>query len=335
MMTLPDALPVARIIVQPDDGVAPVVELIAGASRSVRLKMFTFTYEPIITALKAAHDRGVSVRVMLNPARSSGSRANDETMAGLRAAGIEAIWSNPAFPVTHEKSMVIDEQRALIATFNFVEKYFTRTRDYGAIIEDQATVAEILQGFDADWNRQPFWPRSGSPLVWSNTSARTAMCAFIDSAQETLWIQHPKFVDATVLDRIVAAQARGVAVRILCGGRHGISEVDLLDTFSSLRIMQRMDIAIHKQKTLRAHAKLMIADKTTALIGSMNIDRSAFDIRRELGIVLHGEDTTKHLREIFKSDWKISHRYDPPDPLTVHLHVEDDHEPHDIEVAHE
>ncbi|MFS6819416.1 phospholipase D-like domain-containing protein [Synechococcus lacustris Tous-12m] len=73
-------------------------------------------------------------------------------------------------------------------------------------------------------------------------------------------------------------------VRILCGGKHGISDWDIFDTFSSLRLLESAGVKVRRQKHLKLHAKLIIIDQLKALIGSMNIDRSAFDIRRELGI---------------------------------------------------
>ena len=42
----------------------------------------------------------------------------------------------------------------MIATFNFCEKYFTQTRDYGMVTERPAEVAEIRDCFEADWDRQ-------------------------------------------------------------------------------------------------------------------------------------------------------------------------------------
>ena len=48
-------------------------------------------------------------------------------------------------------------------------------------------------------------------------------------------VQHPKYVDAVILERLAAAADRGVKVHVLCGGKHGISEWDILDTFASLR----------------------------------------------------------------------------------------------------
>src|SRR5580698_9598946 len=94
-------------IVQPQDGSKPVLDLIDGAKKTIDLKMFTFTSDDIAEALIRAQKRGVKVRVMLNPARSSGSRANDDMRQRLEAGGIELNWSSPDFAVTHEKSMVI------------------------------------------------------------------------------------------------------------------------------------------------------------------------------------------------------------------------------------
>jgi phosphatidylserine/phosphatidylglycerophosphate/cardiolipin synthase-like enzyme len=323
-----------RVIVQPGDGVLPLLELIRGAERSVAIKQFTFTHPALLEAAIAAHRSGREVRVMLNPHRSSGDRANDAAFAMLGQAGVAVQWSNPKFAVTHEKSMVIDDRLAMIATFNFCEKYFTQTRDYGLVTGRAAEVGEIRDCFLADWERRPFRPQAASALLWSNQNSRHRMSAFIDMARDSLDIQHPKFVDATILERLVQACRRGVTVRILCGGRHGISEWDVLDTFASLRVLRHLDVKVRKQKGLRLHAKLLIADGRSALIGSMNIDRSAFDIRRELGAIVGGKAAVRLLQEVFEDDWHKAHHYEAPDPLLSHTHVEDDF-PHDPELAHE
>ena len=226
-----------KVLVQPDDGVLPLLELIGNAEHSVWIKQFTFTHPALLDAIIAAHNAGREVRVMLNPHRSSGDRANDAAYAALEAAGVGLQWTSPSFAVTHEKSMLIDDRLAMIATFNFCEKYFTHTRDYGLVTERPAEVTEIRNCFEADWERQSFHPASGTALLWSNHNSRSGMSAFIDAARHSLDIQHPKFVDTTILERIVQASRRGVNVRVLCGGKHGISEWDVLDTFASLRVM--------------------------------------------------------------------------------------------------
>lgn len=272
---------------------------------------------------------------MLNAKRSGGDRANDETYDELLAAGIAVQWSSPKFYVTHEKSIVVDQRAAMVATYNLMTKYFTLTRDYGIVTEDPQHVAQIIEVFNADWDHRDFTPEVDAGLLWSNSNSRYQMARFIDKATKTLVVQHPKYVDAVILDHIAAAADRGVKVKVLCGGRHGISEWDILDTFASLRTLRRFGVAVRKQKNLRVHAKLLIVDGREALVGSMNIDRSAFDLRRELGIIIDHPPVVERLGQVFKEDWKISHHYEPPDPLEYGKHQEEDEFPHDHDLLHE
>ncbi len=323
-----------QLIVEPDDGLGPVLEFLHAAQSSLLIKQFTFTEASLIQAVIDRHDDGVDVRVMLNPARSGGDRANDQTFAQLAHAGVKVSWSNPKFYVTHEKSIVADGRAALVATFNLCEKYFTLTRDYGVITHEPQHVAQIMEVFEADWAQRDWRPRAYEGLLWSNANSRYHMARFIDSAQRRLDIQHPKYVDVAILDRIGEAAERGVKVHVLCGGKHGISDWDVLDTFASLRTLRRIGVKVHKQKNLRLHAKLLIADGERALVGSMNIDRSAFDLRRELGITLCEPAVVARLQQVFDSDWELSHHYEPPDPLDPSKHTEDDF-PHDPDLVHE
>jgi cardiolipin synthase A/B len=325
---------IRTLIVVPEDTVLPVLGLITLATRSVDVKQFTLDEPRILQALLDAHRRGAAVRVMLNPHRSSGSRANDETYAALEQAKVPVQWSNPAFAVTHEKSMVVDGERALVATFNCSDKYFTQTRDYGIVTTDPAQVAQVAQGFEADWARAPFTPDEHAGLLWSTNNSRRIMARFIDEARKSLYVQHPKFVDGTVLARLVEAQARGVHVKILCGGKHGISDTDIPDTFSSLRILGTFGVKVHRQKAPKLHAKLLLADGARALVGSMNIDRSAFDLRRELGIIVDDDAIVKRLAQVFDKDWDEAHHWDAPDPLAEEHH-DDGELPHDPNFIHE
>jgi cardiolipin synthase len=321
-----------RLIVEPDEGTTPVVALIDGAHSSLRVKQFTLTDSAIMSALVHAHQRGVDVRIMLNPHRSSGDRANDESFKALRHAGLKVEWSNPAFAVTHEKSMVIDDATALISTFNYATKYFTETRDYGIVTSQPDQVADVIAGFEADWHRKPFEPNPETALLWSSNNSRQLMAWFIDTAKRDLIIQHPKFVDATIVERIAAARKRGVKVRLLCGGKHGISDWDILDTFASLRLLESFGVKVRRQKHLKLHAKLLIVDEERAQLGSMNIDRSAFDLRRELGIVVDDGHIIKGLSKVFEHDWHESKPYEAPDPLQPEKHHEGElpHDPHFI-----
>jgi len=309
-----------RLLVMPEDGVEAVVDLIDQASEELCLKLFKLESEDLQQALLRAHARGVAVRVMLNPHTSGGDRWNDQTFARLQSSGLDVSWTSDSFPVTHEKSMVVDNRLALIATFNFSDKYFRETRDYAVLSGSAPVVEQVRAGFEADWHRSFFEPDLGVGLVWSSFHSRGQVARLLDSAERTLWIQHPKFVDAVILDRIISARERGVKVRVLCGGKHGISDWDIYDTFSSLRLMERFGAKVRRQKHLKLHAKLILVDGVSALIGSMNIDRSAFDLRRELGIETDAPQVVERLKSAFQHDWDLARKYRAPDPLDPSQH---------------
>jgi len=309
-----------RLLVMPDDGGAAVVELIDQAHHLLLLKQFKLQSDAVEQALKRARERGVQVRVMLNPHTSGGDRWNDEANALLQGWGIEVLWTSESFPVTHEKSMVIDRSAVLIATFNLADKYFNETRDYGVVSHDPAVVEQVIAGFEADWHRQFFVPRLDVGLVWSSAHSRGQMAKVIDRATKTLWIQHPKFVDAVILERVVSARDRGVKVRVLCGGKHGLSDWDVYDTFSSLRVLELCGVKIRRQKRPKLHAKLILVDGKAAMTGSMNIDRSAFDVRRELGIEVDAPQVVQRLIDTFERDWREAKKYSAPDPLDPTYH---------------
>src|ERR1041384_310957 len=64
------------LIVLPDDSAKPILDAINTAKKSLRIKMFSLSETTILDALIKAHQRGVKIRVMLNPARRSGEVQN-------------------------------------------------------------------------------------------------------------------------------------------------------------------------------------------------------------------------------------------------------------------
>jgi phosphatidylserine/phosphatidylglycerophosphate/cardiolipin synthase-like enzyme len=61
-------------------------------------------------------------------------------------------------------------------------------------------------------------------------------------------------------------------------------------------------------------------DGKAAMTGSMNIDRSAFDVRRELGIEVDAPQVVQRLIDTFERDWREAKKYSAPDPLDPTYH---------------
>ena len=85
------------LIILPDDSAQPVLDAIHGATTSLRVKMFAFSHQPLLDAIVAAHQRGVLVKVMLNPVRRDGETDNDGARDLLQQCGIQVTESSPSF----------------------------------------------------------------------------------------------------------------------------------------------------------------------------------------------------------------------------------------------
>ena len=63
-----------QLIVLPDDTARPIIDAIKGARKALNIRMFLSTDPTLIGAVIGAHQRGMKVRVMLNPAHAAASR---------------------------------------------------------------------------------------------------------------------------------------------------------------------------------------------------------------------------------------------------------------------
>ena len=73
-----------RLLVLPDDTARPLIDALNGAQRTINIRMFLFTDPDMLAAVQAAQERGVKVRVMLNPQRRDGTSDNEETRQAPR-----------------------------------------------------------------------------------------------------------------------------------------------------------------------------------------------------------------------------------------------------------
>jgi phosphatidylserine/phosphatidylglycerophosphate/cardiolipin synthase-like enzyme len=301
------------LIVLPDDSATPLLDAIGTSAVSLRIKMFVFSDPSLLKAVIAARRRGVHVRVILNRARRSGQDDNSAARKTLKEAGVDVKHGHPAFAVTHEKSMVIDDAMALIQSCNWTTGNLTRTRDYAIRTTHGHDIADIVACFDADWRRRAFAPTRDAHVIWCPGPGRDRICRFIDNARHTLFVQNERYQDAVVIERLVRAARRGVKVHVLARPPHTLDRSKLVEGVGGLRILDDVGIKVHKLKHLKLHGKLILADGVAAIVGSINFAHGTFESRRELAIEVHDDDVVHRLHKIAKHDWKHSHPLDLSD----------------------
>ena len=250
---------------------------------------------------------------MLNPARRSGESENRRARKLLTSERVNVLDSNPAFDLTHEKSMVVDDESAFIMSFNWEPKNLTETRDYAVVTNAEHEVAEVTECFDADWNRKPFTPGDHSHLIWCVGNGRERIGRFIDEAKHTLWVQNERYQDPAIIERLVRASERGVKVHVMARPAHKLKKEKLVEGVGGLRILDDVGVKVHKLKGLKLHAKLLLADNVRGIVGSINLAPGSFDSRRECAIEVRDEDVVGRLHEVTHADWKNSHPLDLTD----------------------
>jgi cardiolipin synthase len=301
------------VLVLPDDTAKPILDAIHNAETSIRVKMFVFSHPDLLKAVIDAHKRGVKVRVMLNPERRDGEKENGETRKTLTEAGVAVIDSNPEFDVTHEKSMVIDDKIAFIQSLNWEVRNLTETRDYAIVTSKGHEVAEVIECFDADWDRKKFAPGDHSHLIWCVGNGRQRIGQLIDSAKHTLWVQNERYQDPTIIEHLIRAHARGVKIFIMARPPHKLKREKLIEGVSGLRCLMDLGVKINKLRHIKLHGKLLLADDKRAIVGSINLAPGSFDSRRELAIEVDDPDIIKRIGDTLRHDWEKSKLLDLSD----------------------
>jgi DNA/RNA endonuclease YhcR with UshA esterase domain/HKD family nuclease len=208
-------------------------------------------------------------------------------------------WAQGAFKHHHEKSMVVDDRVALIATFNFTYSSFTRNREYGLLTTQPDVVAEVAEIFEADWRAEPVRVVGDSPLVLSPENSRARITALIRKAEQQLWLEQATLLDDDITDALIDAVQRGVDVRFIAPLRE---EPD-----AAAENLQRLQDAGGRVVLLEdpyIHAKAILADHRTAFIGSVNLSYTSFELNRELGILTTDEGVIRRLAQVMAQDWR-------------------------------
>lgn len=291
------------LVVEPDDGRAPLFNAIATASKSVDLVIYELDDTEVEQALCDAHARGVVVRVLIENVSTYGKHPNQRAHDALESCGVAIKWAPNYFALVHQKTLVTDDARAIIMTFNLMSKYYASSRDFGIVSTDPTDVQAIAATFDADWEGRRIDPSEGSGLVWSPDSA-PALLALMASASSTLDVYSQLMSDRRMIDGLKAADQRGVRVRVIM--TYATNWKEALNELTEAGV----EVRTYSSSASRyIHAKAMVADSSEAFVGSENFSQASLDANRELGLFVTRPEVVDELEATFDSDWTSARPY--------------------------
>ncbi|NCP18473.1 MAG: cardiolipin synthase [Erythrobacter sp.] len=121
--------------------------------------------------------------------------------------------------------------------------------------------------------------------------------AVLAAAQDRVTITTPYFApDPALIDAILAAARRGVAVRIVFPQRNDDRIVGAISR-AYYPMLAGAGVRIFEYRAGLLHAKTMVVDDALALIGSSNMDRRSLDLNFENNILLESAQLAAQLRD--------------------------------------
>jgi len=276
--------PVA-LLIEPDAGPEPIIDLIASARASVWMEMYLLTDGRTIAALADRARAGCDVRVILEPAPYLNEDANQAAYAELTAAGAVVRWSTPRFSFTHAKTVIVDHARLVAMTLNLTAAGIGGNREYAAVDDDAADIAAAEAVFAADETGDI--ARAAGRVITSPDASRAALTGLIEQAMHALAIEAEELTDPAIVAALLAARGRGVAVTLVWPG-----PPDAGAAFAKLAAAGAMVRAV---ATPAIHAKVVVADARRLYIGSANFTPTSLDRNRELGLRLDDADLARRV----------------------------------------
>jgi phosphatidylserine/phosphatidylglycerophosphate/cardiolipin synthase-like enzyme len=273
-----------KLIIQPDDGLAPLVKAIRRARKTIDIMIFRFDRTEIEKAIEAAVARGVVVRALIAHTNSGGEKVLRKLELRLLDAGVSVARTADDLPRYHAKLMVVDDELHVYG-FNYTKLDIEKSRSFGIVTRDKRLVKEASELFEADCTRQAYRP-GHDRLVVSPESSREILSGFIKKARKQLLIYDAKISDRLML-RLLADRAKaGVEIRMF--GKLG---------------KNASGIEARKLPDLRLHVRAIIRDGSAAFTGSQSLRTLELDGRREVGVIITDTRIAKKMQVVFETDW--------------------------------
>lgn len=272
-----------KLIIQPEDGIKPLVQAVRRAKKSIDIVIFRFDRSELEKALEAAVARGVSVRALIAHTNRGGEKSLRKLELKLLDAGVTVARTADDLPRYHGKMMIVDGTLYVLG-FNYTQLDLD-SRSFGIVTREPRLVKEAASLFEADSTRQSYTP-SHDNLVVSPESSRELLSMFIKRAKKQLLIYDAKVSDRLMLRLLQARAKAGVEIRVFGKLMKDIPGADA-----------------RKMPDLRLHVRAMIRDGSSAFVGSQSLRKLELDGRRELGVIITNALVAKKMQAVFEADW--------------------------------
>jgi phosphatidylserine/phosphatidylglycerophosphate/cardiolipin synthase-like enzyme len=292
-----------RLIIEPADGVTPLLCAIERARKSVEIAIFRLDRKDVETALKAAAERGVRVTALIAFANRGGEKRLRQLELRFLAAGIIVARTSDDLNRYHGKYILIDRRVLYVLSFNFTHLDIDHSRGFGVVTTQPGCLQEAAKLFTADCTRTPYEPKVETFVV-SPANSRPVLGTFLKRARKQLLIYDPMVSDREMLQILRERAKAGVEVKVIG------------------RLPGGTSFEVQKLAGARLHTRTIIRDRRQAFVGSQSLRTAELNSRREVGLIIQDPKAVKKLIDTFESDWTTTSTKSvpiPPDAVATPL----------------
>jgi phosphatidylserine/phosphatidylglycerophosphate/cardiolipin synthase-like enzyme len=137
------------LVTHPGDGIrAAALAALSAARHTVDVEMFVLSDRLVLDALVAAAQRGVHVRVLLDPTQPQ----NAASMQVLESAGaLVRFYAQAGDELLHAKLAIVDDAIVLFGSCNWSRSGFTRNHELDLLVREATLARTFLARVEQDW----------------------------------------------------------------------------------------------------------------------------------------------------------------------------------------
>ena len=312
------------LTVLPEDGRALYFQAIDAAKNKVQIEICVLEDPQILQHVQAALSRRVQVRVIVDRGKYLALTSEQENLAQyLTSAGGQLHLSNPAFPRSFPKIILIDSNLLVYGSACLDETTFLQYRDFATSNTDPQILSELQSLFENDWmysaavdkeppEFNPTTPISKTDLIISPVNSSARLVRLYQRAKQTLDIYTELLGNLTLESELVAAVKRGVKVRLIApvqvnGATPEIQQLQI----DSLTALAAAGVDVHvsgpdeSEQLPYMHARAAVADGEIAYLGSISLSPDSITFNREMGLILRQPLLVQALATQFQSDYQL------------------------------
>jgi hypothetical protein len=242
----------------------------------------------------------IKIRLYIEGERETSSR-NEITAKYLKKNGIEVRYG-----ATHAKGFAIDDRILFFGSTNLTQQSITKNNEANLLIESPSVTAEFEKYFMHLWKGGRHGGIHLNLPMLADGDFKDALLDIINNAKKTIEFSIYFFNHAEIEKALVSAHKRGVKVS---GFVHNHGAFAMSFVRRSLATVHRMYAEGLKKiflgpKNLFSHAKFLIADGKTVIMGTGNWLVEDIKIHPQLYIALEDKVLAKQMSAYLKTKMK-------------------------------